>query len=216
MRNVPDVPVYPRIPAHEELECGHLFHLSAQFKNEIPAVFNLVVRVLVTKPALLLLLKVKGWNNFHCPCNWERLKSVALTLIKLGSVGSSKRCWPFPPRLTALGPRSWPNKYANSAAKTKQNMAHVAPPTISKSYGVNRSSSVSAKLPDASPFPTGSEPSRPPSSSATKPSNPYSLPYSPLGQADTRKTRHCSMLITPLFTLRTAMQDVFHQLGVAA
>ena len=38
----------------------HLFHLSAQFKNEIPAVFDLVVRVLVMKPALLLLLKVKG------------------------------------------------------------------------------------------------------------------------------------------------------------
>jgi hypothetical protein len=37
-----------------------LFHPSAQFKYEIPAVFDLVVRVSILKPAPLLLLKIEG------------------------------------------------------------------------------------------------------------------------------------------------------------
>jgi hypothetical protein len=38
----------------------HLLYVSADFENQIPAVLDLIVRVLITKPALPLLLQVEG------------------------------------------------------------------------------------------------------------------------------------------------------------
>ena len=124
---------------------------------------------------------------------------MASTSIKLECVRSPKQSWPLPQLSRASPPQSWPNTYANSADKTKPNMAHVAPLTTSRSCGLSRSSSASAKPPATSLFPRDSEPWPPSSFSATQPSNHYSPPYSPFGQAASPRTQRRSMPITTPF-----------------